>query len=156
MIKDKEFYKFNLCNNIEKNTAFLRDFLQKWHSDNSRVLKPAEIMLDITFDLANIIDTKTFTIYSMNKFATNLLENLMNGVSKEEIRAELQKFEEQAPDLCADFDKFVQVVQKYGFVKPNQNKKPLDINWNFAEEDNYKISVWEYAPDKTTDLVKQK
>ncbi len=156
MIKDKEFYKFNLCNDIEKNTAFLREFLQKWQPDSSKVVKPAEIMLDITFDLANIIDTKTFTIYSMNKFATNLLENLMNGVSKEEIRAELQKFEEQAPDLCADFDNFVQVVQKYGFVKLNKDKKPLDINWNFAEEDNYKLLIWEFSKDKTNELVKQK
>lgn len=156
MIKDKEFYKFNLCNDIEKNTAFLREFLQKWHADSSKVVKPSEIMLDITFDLANIIDTKTFIIYSMNKFATNLLENLMNGVSKEEIRAELQKFEEQAPDLCADFDNFVQVVQKYGFVKMREDKTPLDINWNFAEENNYKISIWEYIQNKTTDLIKQK
>ena len=85
-----------------------------------------------------------------------LLENLMNGVSKEEIRAELQKFEEQAPDLCADFDNFVQVVQKYGFVKLNKDKKPLDINWNFAEEDNYKLLIWEFSKDKTNELVKQK
>ena len=113
-------------------------------------------MLDITFDLANIIDTKTFTIYSMNKFATNLLENLMNGVSKEEIRAELQKYVEHEPDLCADFDKFAQVVQKHGFVKLNKEKNPLNINWNFAEENNYRISILEYAQDKTTDLVKQK
>ena len=156
MIKDKEFYKFNLCNDIEKNTAFLRAFLQKWRPDNAKAVKPSEIMLDITFDLANIIDTKTFTIYSMNKFATNLLENLMNGVSKEEIKDELQKYVEREPDLCTDFDKFVQVVQKYGFVKPRQDKKPLNINWNFAEENNYKISIWEYAQDKTTDLIKQK
>ncbi len=154
MIKDKEFYKFNLCNDIEKNTAFLREFLQKWQPDNSKVLKPSEIMLDITFDLANIIDTKTFTIYSMNKFATNLLENLMNGVSKEEIRAELQKYVEHEPDLCADFDKFAQVVQKHGFVKLNKEKSPLNINWNFAEEDNYKISVLEFSKDKTNELVK--
>ena len=39
-------------------------------------------------------------------------------------------------------------------VKLNKEKSPLNINWNFAEEDNYKISVLEFSKDKTNELVK--
>lgn len=155
MINDKEFYKFNLCNDIEKNTAFLRDFLQNWKPDNTKVIGTPEIMLDITFDLANIIDTKSFTIYSLNKFATNLLENLMNGISSEEIKAELDNYAAEAPNLIADFDRFVQILEKHNFIKLNSQHKPLAINWQFAEEERYKISVLEYAKEKTIDLVNQ-
>lgn len=155
MIADKEFYKLNLCNDIEKNTVYLKEFLQTWKPDGSKVIGTPEIMLDITFDLANIIDTKTFKIFSMNKFATNLLENLMNGVSPEEIKHEMVKYVSEHPNICADFDKFVQVLKEYNFIKQNNDSRLLNINWQFAEEEKYKISVLEYAKEKTIDLVNQ-
>lgn len=155
MINGKEFYKFNLCSDIQKNTEFLREFLHTWQPDPANNIKSPEIMLDITFNLANILDTKTFTIYSMNKFATNLLENLMNGVSKEEIKAELQKFETKPPHLSADFDLFAELLEKHNFIKFNNEQKPLDINEEFAKENNYILSVSEFAKDKTNELVSQ-
>ncbi len=155
MVKDLDFYKFNLCHDIQKNTAFLRDFLQNFSAKKLENQKIDKVMVDITFDLANILDTETCTIYSMNKFSTNIYENLLNGVKKEEISAALQNvFDEQA-GLSEAFDKFVKTLFDKGFIINTEGSwKEPKINLDFAKEDKYRLSIWEYTGTKAQELIK--
>ena len=154
MVKDKEFYKFHLCNNIQRNTEFLREFLQNLQLDGTGNSATEKVMTDITFDLANILDSENHTIYSLNKFATNLLENLQNGVSAEQIATALQQIKGKNPKIDEQFNGFVQVLNTKGFIKPSGITQGLNINWEFAKENNYKLSVLEYAETATNELVK--
>ena len=72
MVKDFEFYKFNLCSDIEKNTEFLRDFMNNLEKRERKTITEDKIYLDITFDFANILcRTPQFLIL----LRLNLLKN---------------------------------------------------------------------------------
>lgn len=154
MIKDKEFYKFNLCSDIERNTIFLKEFMLAWQPNPKNVIDVPNIMVDITFELANIIDLKTFTIFSLNKFATNLFENLVNGVPFDVIMLELSKIVSIAPNLADEFEKFVKIIKENEFIKYNKDPNArISINWDFAKESQFKLSVLKFDSDKTIDLI---
>ncbi len=154
MVKDLKFYKFNLCNDIRRNTEFLREFLSGLKLDGSNNQKTPKIMTDITFDLANILDAETYTVYSMNKFATNLLENLQNGVAEDALAAALMQFKDKNPKIDEQFLGFVKVCKDKGFIKPSGERKELEINNEFVEENNYRLSVLEFAEIGTEELIK--
>jgi hypothetical protein len=107
MVKNFTFYKFNLCKNIEENTEFLRNFMNNLDNQHKEILHDDRILVDITYNIANIIDTKTGTIYTMNKFGTNILENLIKGVSVNAIKTELQKFNNFNPDTNEQFENYL-------------------------------------------------
>lgn len=156
MVKDFKFYKINLCNDIFKNTEFLRDFIKKYKPQPKEIETSLErILIDITFDIANVLDTETGTIYTMNKFATNIFENLLKGVSKENILNKLQANKNTA-EIKPYFDILIHQFEKIGLMK---NYKNLDIeaniNFEIAEEDKYKLSITEYTTKECLELIKE-
>ncbi len=154
MVKDLEFYKFNLCNDIQRNTEFLREFLTGLRLGGTKNQKTPKIMTDITFDLANILDSETYTIYSLNKLATNLLENLQNGVSEEKIAAALVQFKDKNQRIGEQFAILVKVCKDKNFIKPSGENKALEINQKFAKEDDFRLSVTEFSETGTKELIK--
>ena len=154
MVKDLDFYKFNLCRNIAGNTEYLRNFLSGFDFNKRKGIPTDKVMVDITFDLANILDSESSTLYSMNKFATNVYENLLQSVSKEEIWQKLQPFESENENLKEEFDLFVKVISEKGFIQKGIDM-PADfaINAEFAKECNFKLSVLEFAENKTIELI---
>lgn len=157
MVKDLDFYKLNLCRNIDANTEYLRKFLNDFDFSSRKGIKTQRIMVDITFDLANILDSETSTIYSMNKFATNVYENLLKGVSPERIWSALEPFTKENSNLKQEFLLFCNEIQKRDFL----NSKSVDaaeakINKSFAEECKFKLSVLEFAEEETIELIKTK
>lgn len=155
MVKDLPFYKLNLCWNIDRNTEFLREFMNKFGTMENKIIETPKIAVDITFDLANILNTEIGIIYSMNKFATNIYENLLNGVSIENISIELEKFIQYNKSILEEFSTFInQLNEKNIFEqKITKDEKPK-INIDFAKEDNYKLSLVEYAQEEYKQLVK--
>lgn len=155
MIKDLPFYKFNLCHNIDANTEFLREFMNNLEKQENRVIEADKIAIDITFDLANILNTETGIIYSMNEFATNIYENLLNGVSDEEIAAALEIFEDKNENIQEEFKIFLNALIEKGIFKNTSYKDTKAcINEAFAIKNNYKLSFIEHAEEERKQLIK--
>lgn len=149
-IKDLPFYKLELCPDIKKNTAFLRKFLDSWKPCIQKIKTP-RIMTDITFNLANILDAQTCTLYSMNKFTSNLYENLLKGVSVANLRQNLE-----ANDILPqNFDLFLEVLKKKSFWEEKKFTALPEINLTFAREDKCKLSIVEYAATGHIELIKK-
>ena len=155
MVKDLPFYKLNLCHDIDRNTEFLRDFMNKFETLENKITEIPKIAIDITFDLANILNTEIGIIYSMNKFATNLYENLLNGVSVENISRELEKFTQYNKNISEEFNTFIQQLkEKEIFLQKNVVENKAEINLEFIKEDNYTLSFVEYAQEEYRQLIK--
>ena len=136
-----------LCPDIWKNTAFLSQFLKNWKPDNQNIS-----LERITFDVANILDVKTCTLYTMNKFATNLYENLLCGVSAEDLKQQLKNL----GLFPQNFDLFIKTLQTKGFLSAKTPAKRAEIKASFAKEDKCKLSVLEYAETETIELINER
>ncbi len=155
MVKKLPFYKFNLCYDIDKNTEFLKNFMDKFETLEKKIAESEKIAIDITFNLANILDTQKGIIYSMSKSATNIFENLLNGVSIDIIFNELKKYKNENPYIIEEFKSLVEELEKKEILNTKNNLKTnLDINLNFLKEDNFKFSFKEHAQDKDIELIK--
>lgn len=154
MVKDFPFYKFNLCYDIEKNTEFLREFMNNIQNMELQTVSLPKICTDITFDLANILDSESGIIYSMNKFATNIFENLQKGVSVDLLKKEIAKLENLNPDIKREFDLFIDVLETKHILKPKYNPAAvMTLNADFAEKCGYKLSIIEYSDEKYSELI---
>jgi len=155
MVKDLPFYKLNLCWDIDRNTEFLRDFMNKFSTLENKIVETPKIAIDVTFDLANILNTEIGIIYSMNKFATNLYENLLKGVSVEDISEELKNIVSNNNKIIEEFNIFIkQLKEKEIFEQRITTDAKPEINMDFAEENNYKLSFVEYAQEEYKQLIK--
>ena len=155
MVKDLPFYKLNLCWDIDRNTEFLREFMNNFNTLENKIIETPKIAVDITFDLANILNTEAGIIYSMNKFATNLYENLLKGVSVENISSELKNIVQNNNKIIEEFNIFIQELkEKEIFIQSNKSNKKAEINLDFAKEDNYKLSFIEYLQEEYRQLIK--
>jgi hypothetical protein len=154
MVKDFCFYKINLCNDINRNTEFLREFAKNYQDKKSNV-QVGYLLVDITFDIANMLDTKTYTIYTMNKFSTAIYENLLAGVSKENIIKALATIEDMPMSIVIKIDKLISFLNS---MKMIENIKKTDkrayINPEFAQECNYKLSVLKFEENNTKEMIK--
>lgn len=153
MVKDFEFYKLNLCNNIIKNTEYLKEFLKGYKYKKS-TLPVDEMLVDITFDIANIIDSKLGTIYTMNKFATNIYENLIKGISKEEIVTFIESKIGQNHGISSQIELFEKTLKDLELLNSSFSESKLTLNLDFAKEDKYKISILKFDKEETMELIK--
>ncbi len=153
MVKDFEFYKINLCSDIAQNTLCLREFIRQYKTKKSSIRLP-KMLVDITFDIANFIDSELGIIYTMNKFATNVYENLINGVAKESIVEFLQSqishnFKWQVNKLC-------DTLSSLGLLNhAKQSSAKANINLDFVRENNYNMSFLKYDTQETIELIRE-
>ena len=158
MVKDLPFYKFNLCPDIAKNTEYSRKFLTGRLPPVSGQKNLGRMLLDITFNLANILDTQTFTFYWMNKFTTNIYEMLLAGISSDIVAKELDKFTSVNPNIMEEFKEFETILNKQNFLQVSVSKDAIrkDLNIETARTCNYVLSLLEYASDGTIQLIRKK
>lgn len=154
MIYDLPFYKFNLSPHIAQNTKYLREFL-KQEKILTKDIKLPRYILDITFDLANILDTKNYTFYSMNKFATNVYEMLLSGVSAQTIAQKLTRWLPKRATLLEEFNLFIQMVNEHNLLSAltNTYSKTIDLSVDFMAECKYKLSMCVYRTEQTQELI---
>ena len=155
MVVDLPFYKFNLCSDIPKNTKFLHDFL------NAKQFCPIHdelprFLVDITFGLANILDTKTNTFYSMNESATYLYQLLLSGIDLNQIQ---KKILSVTKDFFVDeFKRFAWALKQENLlsaqIENNGQKKGLDID--FIKKFGYNLSLLKYDANSTQDLMTER
>ena len=157
MVQDLPFYKFNLCSNIPENTKYLHQFLNHELPKVSNQGHCDRMLLDITFDLANILDTQDFTIYSMNLFATNLYEMLLSEMSTELIKQELTNFIPTNPNIIDEFNVFIEVLSQKGLLQiSTQNtsiRKNIDVK--IAKACKFNLSLLEFTTSKTIELIQK-
>ena len=151
MIKGLSFYKFNLCSNISENTEYLRQFLKGPLPEAPNQDKLPSFLLDITFDLANILDRQTYTFYSMNEFSTNIYQMLLSGVPAEQILSSIT----DNSSVADDFKVFVQALKTEGLlsVPPEDYFKTKDLKIDFVKKCGYKLSLLKFNTDSTCDLI---
>ena len=156
MISGFEFYKINLCNDIKKNTEFLREFMNDFENRSHKIFEEDKMYEDITFDLANILDSENGVIYSMNKFATNVYENLKSGVAYEVISEKLKSFAGMPDDIENNLKMFVDALLAEGILKSlKKTSSDVHLNVNFARDDKFKLSCIKYMETESVELVKE-
>ncbi len=155
MVKNLPFYKLNLCWDIDKNTEYLRDFMNKFPNMKQEIVKLPKIAVDITFDLANILNTDTGIIYSMNKFATNIYENLINGVSPDSLKQELSKYIQFNKNIENEFDLFIENLKSEGIYSDFGTSSSVSLNFEFAKESYFRLSFIKHSSEKHIELVKE-
>lgn len=155
MVKDYPFYKLNLCHDIDKNTEFLREFMKDFDKKSHEIIGLNKICVDVTFDLANILNSETGIIYSMNYFATNVYENMLKGVSNKDILNALKQITGMPETIDRDFDLFVKALKDKEILTETKlsGEKPL-INEEFATQNESKLSLVEFAEEEYKELVK--
>ena len=155
MVNDFEFYKINLCSDIHKNTQCLKKFLTSYKQKKSTV-KVNRILVDITFNLANILDTKTFTIYGLNELSTFIYGDLLRGVSKEDIIKKLRRNKNLSLGILDQLDVLIEILQSKGLLgknllgAPNKN----DRSNNLVVNTNGRLSFVEWNDKATKELIK--
>lgn len=158
MVKDLDFYKFNLCHDIAQNTAYLRQFAGKQLPKSPEQNFLPRFLLDITFDVANILDTENCIFYSMNKFATNLYELLLNKTDVKQIVQELQEFVAFQPDIVEQFNLFAQIVKENNLLLAQSDGSIVHtkICADLAKECDYKLSLLKFEAEQTKELIEIK
>ena len=154
MVKDYTFYKINLCNDIKKNTEFLREFVKQYKPVENKVTID-KMLTDITFDLANILDSEEGVIYSMNKFATSIYDNLLKGVSRENIIGALGTIKDMPLSIIKDMDILIREINGLNLLKDVvPTDKKAYINPEFVKECNFRLSFVKYEDSGIKELIK--
>lgn len=108
-------------------------------------LNEEKMFADITDGIAIIINSETGIYYGMNTFATNVYENIVAGVSIEDIKAEIEKLSDLPADFGENFKMFIDaMVEKEILVEGADGSAEADINVDLAKEDNYVLELKEY------------
>lgn len=110
------------------------------------VLNDEKMFADITDGIAIVINSETGIYYGMNGLGSTVFENLINGVSVENIVAALKAM----PNVPADIETRVQsfiddVVAKELVIAGEGNDNAANIDAAVATEDGFAISVDEYS-----------
>lgn len=108
-------------------------------------LNEEKMFADITDGIAIIINSETGIYYGMNTFATNVYENIVAGVSIENIKAEIEKLSDLPADFEDNFKMFIDaMVEKEILVEAEDNNAQANIDENLAKDDNYALELKEY------------
>ena len=110
------------------------------------VLNEAKMFTDITDGIAIIINSETGIYYGLNAFATNVYENIVRGVSIEDIKEELKNINPENKTLFDNFEAFIKAMaEKEILILSSEDKnETAQIDKNLAKEDNFILELKEY------------
>ncbi len=110
------------------------------------VLNEAKMFTDITDGIAIIINSETGIYYGLNAFATNVYENIVRGVSIEDIKEELKNINSDNNAILDNFEAFIKVMaEKEILILSSEDKnETAQIDKNSAKEDNFILELKEY------------
>lgn len=107
-------------------------------------LNDEKMFADITDGVAIVINSETGIYYGMNALGTAVFENLLNGVSTENILKALKALPNVPQDIENTFNAFINKIQEKELVIPADTS---DQEASFSEEnyaDGFEITVDEY------------
>lgn len=154
LIKDYEFYQINLCQDIQKNTDCLREFMNNYDNREVKTFSEDRMYEDMVFGVTHVLDSETSIIYHLNQFATLIYKNLKEGVDKEAILDALKAIEGMPSDIENSFNMFINALLDKNMLKElKADKTSVDLDLKLIEVCEYKISFREFLESGTKDLV---
>ena len=110
------------------------------------VLNEAKMFTDITDGIAIIINSETGIYYGLNAFATNVYENIVRGVSIEDIKEEIKNINSDNNAILDNFEAFIKAMaEKEILILSSEDKnETAQIDKNSAKEDNFILELKEY------------
>ncbi len=156
MVKDFNFYKFNLSPDIFANTEFLREFLTNFKQEEIGVIDEDKLYVDITFDIANILEPKSGRLYQMNHFATAVYQSLLLGESEEEILSRVRGINELSEGFEEDLKILIKEIRTRSLVR-DLSSQAIKPNYDLAllRKNNFKLSFRSFDSDTNVELVKK-
>ena len=110
------------------------------------VLNEEKMFTDITDGTAIIINSESGIYYGLNKLATCIYEDLINGCSIKSIAESIKSIENVPLDIETRLDNFISRMIKFEIILGvNGEDIPANINPKVAQEDDFIISVEEYT-----------
>lgn len=111
----------------------------------SYVLNEDKMFADITDGIAIVINNETGLYYGLNAFGTSVLENLMKGVSVENICDSLKNLEGAPADMTEKANAFIQeMLAKEILISGNESTEQATFDATVASTDKFELSVKEY------------
>ncbi len=154
MVKDYEFYQINLCQDIQKNTDCLREFMNNYDNREAVEFTEDRMYEDMVFDVTHILDSETNIIYHLNQFATLIYKNLKEGVDKDAILNELKAIKEIPLDIEESFNLFIRALLDKNILKELKSESfKVNIDKNLIEMFDRRILFREFLETGTKDLV---
>ena len=108
-------------------------------------LNEAKMFADISDGVAIVINSETGIYYGMNGFGTTVFENIINGVSVENIAAALKGITGAPADIESRLNAFVDALkEKELIIDGGAGDASANISETAATEDGFEMSVNEY------------
>ncbi len=109
------------------------------------VLNDEKMFADITDGIAIVINSETGIYYGMNGFGTAVFENIINGMSTENVLAAIKVIPECPSDIDLVFDAFVKaLIEKELIAEGVSGNGKAGIDPEIAKEDKFALEVREY------------
>ena len=106
-------------------------------------LNEDKMFADIADGVAIIINAETGVYYGMNKFGTMVYQNLINGVSAENIIEAIKGWDEKLSDNFSEFMKFLTDNEILITSEASQTAE-ISLDEAIAKEDEYVLKAQEY------------
>ena len=112
---------------------------------SSYTLNEAKMFADITDGVAIVINSETGIYYGMNGLGTSVFENIIGGVSVENIIAALKNIAGAPADIDVRVNEFVNALkEKELIIDGGAGDASANINEAAASEDEFKMEVNAY------------
>ena len=108
-------------------------------------LNEEKMFADITDGIAIVINSETGIYYGMNGLGSNVFENLMKGISVENVLTALKGISGAPSDIENRLNAFVEaVVAKELLIEGSDSSEVANIDSGAATEDEFTMTVDEY------------
>lgn len=108
-------------------------------------LNEEKMFADITDGIAIVINSETGIYYGMNGLGSNVFENLMKGISVENVLTALKGISGAPSDIENRLNAFVEaVVAKELLIEGSDSSETANIDSGAATEDEFTMTVDEY------------
>ena len=108
-------------------------------------LNEEKMFADITDGIAIVINSETGIYYGMNGLGSNVFENLMKGISVENVLTALKGISGAPADIENRLNAFVEaVVAKELLIEGSASSETANIETGVASEDEFTMTVDEY------------
>ncbi|GHV86527.1 hypothetical protein AGMMS50230_21350 [Spirochaetia bacterium] len=109
------------------------------------VLNEDKMFSDIADGIAIVINSETGIYYGMNNFATTVFENILAGVSTENILAAIQVLPGAPADASSRLDTFIKVmVDNELLLESGAGSGSAKLDGEIASKDDFVLDVKEY------------
>jgi hypothetical protein len=111
----------------------------------SYVLNDEKMFSDIADGIAIVINSETGIYYGMNNFGTAVFENILNGVSTEDILAAIKALPGAPEDSSARMESFIKALVDNELVKEGSGSgAAASLDGEAAKKDAFALEVKEY------------